>query len=66
MLTFPLSGQKNCLNPCKSSIFNAIALGVQAFVKLTEDAKETMDSAVQGAIRKAVDAKIKEPINKYR
>lgn len=43
-----------------------VVLGVQAFVKLTEDTKETMDSAVQGAIRKAVDAEIKEPINKYR
>ena len=39
-----------------------VALGVQAFVKLTEDAKETMDSAVQGAIRKAVDAEIKDAI----
>ena len=39
-----------------------VALGVQAFVKLTEDAKETMDSAVQGAMRKAVDAEIKDAI----
>ena len=39
-----------------------VALGVQAFVKLTEDAKETVDSAVQGAIRKAVDAEIKDTI----